>query len=411
MSDDPGNAHAALDAEVPEHLRQKERIRLAFDFSAAVHLIAFGLHKREDYYAKNHSRCPYNTDLQLGIQRMAALTMRHGNKAAKTELLSNMAESNFIRAYCTQDISAWIENWNPAAQEALKEEPCLALGPLVDVSGRYFSLTEDCEELLAYSEENLEDLHERKVYNHLKAGGQVGYVFGRKLLILHLTLTGSEYGLLCAGNYPALDASFQGTEGIESISIEWLSELLEIAYEPAPLDSKRCPTCGWTMELWGKQPMCLAPDHTRGITAQDFDRLTTIEPGSYRLHRGVMRCIGAPGALEFQIAHTVESLGLPFEWWPQLDTCDIFITLPDGRTVAVDAKDYKRMSSLAARIAEDNMREILHASKGVFVVPNEISERSLRTVREALRNKQGYFCTTVNGLANMLTKEMEKESK
>ena len=159
------------------------------------------------------------------------------------------------------------------------------------------------------------------------------------------------------------------------------------------------------MSLHGLRSMCLDARCIAHVDAEEYKTLPDVPPNSYRLRRGVMRFIAKPGILELQIARKVQSLGLPFELWPHLDTCDILITLPDGRTIAVDAKDHRDIDRLVRSIERDDMREAMAASEAIYVVPADTPPPQRRTANRRLANKPGYSCKTLHELSQYLKTE------
>lgn len=164
-----------------------ESTQLRNQFIEAVFLIAAGLRRREELFAANPRRYPYCNELRLGIQRFAALHAQYvEDNQALRNLLDGFSESGFIRAWCTRDLSTWIEQWTPAAREELGNLECLELGPFAEVGGGFFNITGDCLEFLRLNGNgSTDDLHENRVYSMLRDAGQAAYVFGRKFLILH----------------------------------------------------------------------------------------------------------------------------------------------------------------------------------------------------------------------------------
>ncbi len=403
-----GTTGGATTADRDPTADDRELAQLRTRFIEAVFLIAAGLRKREELFAANPRRYPYCNELRLGIQRFAAL---HAQYAAGSqtllELLDGLSESSFIRTWCTRDLSTWIEQWTPAAREELGNLECLELGPFAEVDGGFFNITEDCLEFLRLNGNgSTDDFHENRVYSMLRDAGQAAYVFGRKFLILHPTLSWEERTAAAHANLVALEVDRLDQGEMAHIDGTWVQELIDTAYERAPLGLKVCPVCGWTMSLHGLRPMCLDAHCTAHVDAEEYKTLPDVPPNSYRLRRGVMRFIAKPGILELQIARKVQALGLAFELWPHLDVCDILITLPDGHTIAVDAKDHRDIDRLVRSIELDNMREAMAASEAIYVVPADTPPPQRRTANRRLANKPGYSCKTLLELTRHLKAKM-----
>lgn len=385
-----------------------ESTQLNNQFLETVFLIAAGLRKREELFAANPRRYPYCNELRLGIERFAVLHAQHAaGSQALLELLDGLSESSFIRTWCTRDLSTWIEQWTPAAREELGNLECLELGPFAEVGGSFFNITKDCLEFLWINGNgSTDDLHENRVYSMLRDAGQAAYVFGRKFLILHPTLSWEERTAAAHANLAVLEVDRLDQGEMAHVDGTWVQELIDTAYERAPLGLKVCPVCGWTMSLHGLRPMCLDTRCTTRVDADEYENLPDVPPNSYRLRRGVMRFIAKPGALELQIARKVQALGLPFELWPRLDTCDILITLPGGRSIAVDAKDHRDIDRLVSSIECDDMREAMAASEAIYVVPANTPPPRRRVANRRLAHKPGYSIKTPRELTQHLKTEM-----
>lgn len=400
MTDKPPSGRATPASDELAQLRTR--------FIEAVFLIAAGLRKREELFAANPQRYPYCNDLRLGIQRFAAMHVQYAaSDQARLELLDNLSESGFIRSWCTRGPSAWIEGWTPTAREVLDGQKCLDLGPLVEASGNFFNITEECEEFLRFNGNgSMEDSQEQQVFDLLIDAGQAAYAFGRKFLILHPILSWEEHAAAMRSDFAARGPDPLDQGEIQLVNGTWAKGLIEVAYERAPLGHKVCPVCGWTMSLHGLRPMCLNAKCTANVDADEYKFLPDVPPNSYRLRRGVMRFIAKPGILELQIARKVKALGLPFVLWPHLDTCDILITLPNGRTIAVDAKDRRDIGWLVKGIEGDSMREAMAASEAVYVVPADTPPPQRRAANRRLANKPGCSIKTLHELTQHLKAEM-----
>ncbi|MDO4437573.1 MAG: hypothetical protein Q4B77_06470 [Coriobacteriaceae bacterium] len=380
-------------------------------FAEAIFLIAAGVRKREELFCSDSHRYPYADELRSGIEKFVALHMQYAeNDQIRYALTEGLSESSFIRSHCTQDLATWVEGWSPAAKEALSDDSNLRFGPLVDVYGNFFSVTNDCEQLLASNGNgDLADLHEFQAYTMLKAGGQNGYVFGRKFLITHPILTYDDLSLIRSGNLSSIDAESPAQIDESGIDPNWFYDLVKLAYESAPNDARICPACGWTMTRQRLQTMCMSVECAKGVDATSFERLPKLAPDSLRLRRGIMRFIAKPGKLELEIARNVQKTGLAFELWPAFDSCDILVTLPDGRTIAIDAKDHKNIDRLTRDIQKDTMKDALNAAMAIYVVPRSTPPKRLETANAALKNKPGHACTTLPQLNRLLKHEQENQ--
>lgn len=408
MNNRPPSMHGGAQGEPTSN--GCESMQLRTQFTEAVFLIAAGLRKREELFAANPRRYPYCNELRLGIQRFAALHAQYaeGNQALHG-LLDGLSESSFIRTWCTRDPSTWTEQWTPAARKELGNLECLNLGPFAEVGGGFFNITEDCLEFIRLNGNgSTDDLHENRVYSMLRDAGQAAYVFGRKFLILHPTLSWEERAAVAHANFAMLEPDRLDQGEMARIDGPWVQKLIDDAYEPAPLGLKVCPVCGWTMSLHGLRPMCLDARCTAHVDAEEYKALPDVPSNSYRLRRGVMRFVAKPGALELHIARKVQALGLPFELWPRLDICDILITLPDGHTIAVDAKDHRDIDRLVSGIESDDMREVMAANEAIYVIPADTPPPRRRAANLRLAGKPGCSCKTLHELTRHLKAKTEE---
>lgn len=108
MNNRPPSIHDGAQGEPTSNGRESTQLRTRF--LETVLLIAAGLRKREELFATNSRRYPYCNELRLGIQRFAALHAQYAeDNQVLRNLLDGLSESSFIRAWCTRDLSTWIE--------------------------------------------------------------------------------------------------------------------------------------------------------------------------------------------------------------------------------------------------------------------------------------------------------------
>lgn len=374
-------------------------------FETAVFLIGAGLREKDASYENDPHKYPYSENFRHGLNIFAALCAECAKDNA-TGILSGLNESGFIRDYCTKDVCEWVDGWDEGSRAQILGGAYAALGPLAEVEDGFFTPTSECFELTTHAEnDTLGAYQERKVYEFLRAGSQGQYVFGRRLLARHPVLSWDVYTKMKTGRYDfSSDPLDQGEA--KDVDQDWLMTLLDMAYESAPDGMKRCPHCGWTMGQRGRQPYCVFLECADGLPA-NFSKLDDVEHGSVRLSRGVMHYISAPGNLEIAIAETACELGLGFEMWPLKDTCDLLITLPGGKRLAIDAKAYGNAAKLAREIRDDNLIGRVDADEFVYVIPNEAEKRHpgfCVECQRALSSKSGYDCVTFKELRHRLTK-------
>ncbi len=371
-------------------------------FDQAVYLIAAGLVKKEELCEADPGKYPYSSTFRHGLNMYCALAAECATDPA--DFLRGFSESAFIRAFATADVRTWVACWRPEAVAALAGCKYLSVGPLAELDGDFVGLTHECYEIQRLAEDDLiGGYQERSLYEYLRESSQSLYVLGRRLLIRHPILSWDDYIKIKTGRFDlAADPLDQGESA--GVDCGWLAKLLERAYEPSPDGLKVCPTCGWTMSGRGLQPYRITLECSKVLPA-DRSCLQDVEHGSFRLLRGVMHYISAPGGLELAVAEEALRLGMSFELWPEKDTADVLITAPDGRRIAVDAKTYGRAERLAQEVREDRGIARLGADEVMYVVPDE-AERKQRgyclVCNEALKDRKGYSCCTLKEFVRRL---------
>lgn len=377
-------------------------------FDEAVFLIGAGLAEKDALYEKDTNTYLYSQCFRRGLNAFAALCFEHaGDKAA--ELLAGLSESRFIREYCTVDVARWTDGWTDESRAVIAQSDTATFGPLVRVDGDIFVLTDDCLDLVDGAEDDaIGAYHERKVYEYLRAGSQEQYVMGRGFLIKNPILSFDDYVAAKTGRCIP-DSGLIGCEISSAADLEWLRELVEIAYEPIPDEMRVCPRCGWTMSKRGLQVRCVSPSCRDSVS--EYEGLEEVPHNSFRLARGVMHYIALPGKLELDIAQMSHELGISYELWPLKDACDVLIVSPDGKTLAIDAKAYGSAYRLANEIRDDMTADVLGADEVVYAIPNEAESEHpgySDICNQALASRDGYSCCTLKNLKNRMSKNFKE---
>lgn len=368
-------------------------------FDQGVFLIGVGLREKDAAFEQDAHRYPYSANFRHGLNIIAALCAEHaGAEAAR--MLDGLSESRFIREYCTRNVIDWTKGWSEESRTAILRGETAGIGPLADVEDGFFVPTDDCFELILHAEGDvLGAYQERKVYEFLRAGTQQQYVLGRRLLARNPLLSWDAYIAAKTGRRDFSDDALDQGEA-SAVGHDWIAELLDMAYEEAPDGTKICPRCGWAMAKRGRQPHCSSSTCCDALPSS-YESLKDVSHGTFRLVRGVMRYISAPGGLELAIAEKARSFGLSFELWPRKDTCDVLVAFPDGARLALDAKAHGSASKLARKIEHDDMVSILDADEGVYVVPDDVERKHpgyCAICNQALTGKDGYSCCTFKNL-------------
>lgn len=372
-------------------------------FNEAVFLIAVGLIEKDELYERSPHSYPYSSSFRHGLSIFAALCAQYAAGNA-TCIPNGLSESRFIRDYCTRGVEGWVEGWTQEAKAAVQQDDTHLVGALAYVNDGIFVPTDECLDLVLHAERDVVGAYqERKVYEFFRAGTQEQYVLGRKFLIEHPILSWDAFAAARTGR-----CDF-GQGSLSSNDLDWIAELLEMAYEEAPWETSVCPTCGWTMTKRDKQVRCSSPaccDPT-----PHFESLEKVPRGYCRLLKGVMHYIASPGKVEMLVANKAAELGLPFELWPKKDACDVLITLPNGTRLAIDAKAYGSPRRLAEKIRGDRTADVVGANEVIYVVPDNAEAKHpgyCAICNRVLPRSKGYSCCTFKDFAKRLSNSCGK---
>lgn len=220
---------------------------------------------------------------------------------------------------------------------------------------------------------------------------------------------------------PVITASELGNLASE-VDLLPLLDLVRQSYEPAPASNLRngcfhvCSRCG-----------CLLIPTATGSLRCDLDRCLregnsavarSFSPyeggGTLQLSRPLRTFITGPGLAEKDLETALNRLGLTPEMWPNFDSYDLRISLPDGQVWAVDVKDRANPALLARTTAP--FRTVPSFTKAFFVFPayrvreredyERVFQRNLAP--ELMGNFQ--FCTDKKFIAKV-RREMKLASK
>jgi REase associating with pPIWI_RE/pPIWI_RE three-gene island domain Y len=296
-----------------------------------LHLIATGIIRSAERIAKGKLiDTEYPIPLQLGLDRFNMLRYRQN--------LSLIKSVPDLLAWCQRPLKEWSLDYTAAM-----------LDPDDRLLIEQFP-TEICENLACATSDVEADLSERrfmeKVFSICKdTSNPEAYTDFRRLLIEKPAMTALEL-LQCRDTYP---------------SLEILQELLEAAYEEAPLDYMVrgtftcCPTCGNLQQpdvtrtkLLCEDERCRQASYARGFVNKV--RVLQARDRVYWLRRDLRRFVMMPGRAEIRLEKRLQALGLKPEMWPEFDSYDLRVTLPDGKVLAIDVKDWANPFLLARRV-------------------------------------------------------------
>lgn len=299
-----------------------------------LHLIATGIMRCSEEVAKGKLLdADYPIPLQQGLDRLNIIRYRHGFPLVKSipDLL----------AWCQLPLKDWVLDYSAGS---LDPEDRLLIEQFP---------TEVCQDLACAVSDVEAELNERhfmdRVFTICKdAKNPQAYTDFRRLLIERPVMTALEL-LQCRDSYP---------------SLEILWELLDAAYEEAPLDYMLrgtfscCPICGNLRQPDIHRSQFLCEDErcrqdassrrlaSKGRTLQARDRI-------YWLRRDLRRFVMMPGRAELRLERRLLALkvpGLKIEMWPGFDRYDLHIELPTQKNFAVDVKDWAKPYLLAQSV-------------------------------------------------------------
>ena len=123
-----------------------------------------------------------------------------------------------------------------------------------------------------------------------------------------------------------------------------LGDVIEAAYEPVPRhfiqdgSALQCVHCGCPMYA-SPEPGCTRPDCRKQNLPQG--KPIPLPNEGRLLHPALLRFLMMPGRTELDLHDRLRKRGCEVSLWPGLDQYDLRVVLPNGRTFAVDVKDWK----------------------------------------------------------------------
>jgi REase associating with pPIWI_RE/pPIWI_RE three-gene island domain Y len=175
---------------------------------------------------------------------------------------------------------------------------------------------------------------------------------------------------------------------------------LRLSYESIPSTCRRmtgeqecialCPRCRWPLE-WRSSKRSIAVCYNDlcghlipGI--HDPQRWERVIPEAMRTTRGIQESVVAPEVPLLELQRRLkDEYRLSCDLWPEVDSYDLAVHLSDGQCWAVDMKDYRSPTDLAAKVR--GFRPTPKWDRAFFVFPeHRRSPGYLQTFR-ALWNK------------------------
>ncbi len=354
-------------------------------------LIANGLIEKEQIQLKEPTRYPYSRNLQHGINMFLAASQRHGS-----DIYAEYAdETSFLVNFITKPIKEWFDTWKLSDHEknSLKEETFYNCGAFAyQKADNLYLSSEDCYEFLSLQDNNIIDgTDERIFFEMIYALGQEGYTKIRKYVI--------ENPIITLGERQNMSIEFDENKAA-----------FQFAYEEITEESYRCKRCGWAMIKGKYGYICYSNRCKAAASALSYDMKPDVHRGDYRLKKGIMQFIAAPGKLELEIVKFCEKYNLKCELWPQMDRYDVEIMFPDGEVWEIDAKDYQNPCALREKINNDGGFPDGDYEQGFVVVPMENTKNDgnyTKIVNEALKNQKNVECVNFRQLKTEIKKRVE----
>lgn len=334
----------------------------------------------------------YSGRLIHGMNIFSAFAFLQG----RMDILNDMNETVFIEKYASKPINEWFKGFDETFISEIRACSEFDTGALLIVrKNNRFSLTDECNDLLSAIDKDTLNIEQNEVYKILKELPSSMYTCIRQFLVENPICSESKIRLFKIDN---LKYKTQ------------IAEIFRLAYEKALGNYYICPKCGWTMYFYGRQAYCCNNSCAEGIFSSEG--LAMVESvGDLRLKRGVMRYISIPGQFELRIKEKAEKLNLKAELWPDKDSYDIKIILPDGSFWAIDAKTYKNPKLLAKDIEFDYGFHRTDAARVMYVVPDEL-KKNVPDYCDICNDvlPEGIECCTFRDLFNALRKEINDGS-
>lgn len=145
----------------------------------------------------------------------------------------------------------------------------------------------------------------------------------------------------------------------------------------------KCPHCGWALNWQRDVAYC----HEDGPCNKIYPQLATFEqdpqyhiayhPNLARTKEGIQRFVVAPEVALVEIYEILQQE--PFvhcELFPNFDSYDLLIILPDGKRWAIDVKDWQSAVSLAIGVSQKPFKYLPEWDKAFYVFPDYLAKRA-----------------------------------
>ncbi|MEV7676483.1 hypothetical protein [Streptomyces sp. NPDC088752] len=328
-------------------------------------LVASGLVGMRGWSGVRRLQHPYDRNLQLGLDRLAALCVRAGVGAP-------VGVQDLVAVWCAErPVDAWPVELDPDAQVG---------GERLLIGGEP---SEFCLEWAVAARDVVSEVHESTLVKHVKdtacaLGRPELYARWRKFVTEHAVL---ERGEFVAAKNAVLDVPQWAT---------WVEESYGLVPAEAAVGGRVavCGGCGqWIAPRADGRVRCRV---WRCARRHDLPEPAWVEAsGARRLEPELVRFVALPGRPELDLAQRLAARGARVVLYPKLDALDLVAVWPGGFSVGVDVKDWHSPYLLARRIktfpvwgADDP-----HAyRRGFLVVPRDRLDANPRYLDILARN-------------------------
>ncbi|MEV6712563.1 hypothetical protein AB0M48_11025 [Lentzea sp. NPDC051208] len=341
------------------------------DSEVLLALVASGLVRMQAWKGVPDRARPYNRNLQLALDRMAARCAVDGRGDAPAHVGELV--------------------WEWAAKRPLNLWP-LTFPAEAQVGGEKLLIdgepTEFCHEWAVEAADVVGEVHESALIAQVRLvasghGRPEVYAEWRKFVTENSVVTPLQ--MLTMKN--------------KFVDVPQWANLLDESYEEVPPEATvagRIGVCGacrqWITPSTSGNWRCTTWRCVRSQAGSNPDLVSA--QGLLRLRRELVRSVALPGLPELKLAHALAGRGAQVVLYPEFDSLDLFALWPCGFSVAVDVKDWLKPYLLARRIKRFPVWAEPHRyayKKAALVVPADRTRANsaycqiVRTHSDALR--------------------------
>ena len=359
-----------------------------------------GLNKQTECFQRKYVRNDY---LVHALNRFVAFAVRCNMLDDEGKIIAPNNETDAIENWFNLVVGEWLTKWHGDLSSALSIYS--ELDPLINYSDGIFIPTTACEEYAGECLRYNQDSEQLRLFKLIYGLSQKGYVYCRKFFILHKVASTIEL--------------LEFREKLSDMGVEYslIEKIVEAAYEYIPNDCLYECKCGWTVSRNEQEIYTCIHERCRKET-NNFTNLKLLKDKVMmkRLRRGVMRYLALPGELEIKIEKYCDKKeGLIVELWPEKDTYDIKVSLPNKKEYIIDAKDYSSPFALGQHLLKDNklIWQKNESNQVFIVVPDEVEDLKkdfTLVVNKIIAEEYGSIkCITFRELTTLLEKELANE--